>query len=425
MWSLGIARELAVTALVVGTALATAEGVASQQAPATPPRTGVLMMAPGDPEGTVAYAKPFDAVFQAALQVAAAQWDVEERDAERGLLKAAIGKPGPDGRRLAVSVALSKLPDGRIQVVVSPAGGDYPTSASATRTYVAALTSAVAGKPVRVRACVFTDETQPASLRNRRESVKDLAEEIGSLPIDVVKVPEKDSAKLWLEVVRTSDSEGLTVKLTVPGTEYETEWTRSSPTDAGAAEEVAQVFKAWLAANRDYLLTRRAERPVPVGQCAMPEQAAAAASAAGAERVRLYLGPAPAPLGFINVNPDFAASYADLCAAYKKTPTFSSALTLVAHRDDADLVLELTYRGEPMFSHDALEELRATLFVAGPGTRIALNGRTGIVKQGESSQSAWPVQAARLLQQTLDWVNANRAVIEQARTARVTKPPER
>ena len=226
--------------------------------------------------------------------------------------------------------------------------------------------------------------------------------------------------------MRTSDSEGLTVRLVVPGTDYSTEWTRSSPTDAGAAEEVAQVVKAWLEENRDYLLTRQGTRPVPLGRCAVPEPANDPAAALSvSDKVRLYLGPAPSAEGFVNVNPEFAASYADLCAAYKKTPSFNSALAVVSNRDGADLVLELTYRGQPMFSHNALEELRATLFVAGPGTRVALNGRTGIIKQGNSNESAWPMQAARLLKQTVDWIGANRQAIDEARASRKLKTPER
>jgi hypothetical protein len=35
------------------------------------------------------------------------------------------------------------------------------------------------------------------------------------------------------------------------------------------------------------------------------------------------------------------------------------------------------------------------------------------------------MQATRLLQQTLDWVNSNRAVIDQAKASRVSKLPER
>jgi hypothetical protein len=423
MTSCRVAFQLALAPLLAGLILAPAEGGVQQQPPPGPPRTGILVMAVGNPEGIVVYAKPLDAVYRSALQVAAVQGDVAEADAAAGTIRAAVGKAGADGSRATLSVAVSTMPDNRVQVRVIPAGaGDYPAAATMTRFYVAALTAAVSGKPVRVRVCVFSDETQQLNLKGRREAVKNLTGELGSLPVDVVPAGAKETAKVWLEVLRVSDGEGLTTRLTVPGTDYSTEWTRSSPRDAGAAEELIEVFKGWLNANRDYLLTRQSTRPVPPGRCGVPESASAPGSTSPLpEKIRLYLGPAPAAHGFVDADPSFAASYTDLCLAYNKTQSLKSALTLVSNRDAADVILEVTYRGEPMYSHDALEELRASLFVAGPGTRIALNGREGISKKGNSKESSWPMQAARLMQQTLDWVNANRAVIEQARASRTSK----
>jgi hypothetical protein len=71
-----------------------------------------------------------------------------------------------------------------------------------------------------------------------------------------------------------------------------------------------------------------------------------------------------------------------------------------------------------------LEELRGTLFVPGHGTRVALNGRTGIVKKGDAKESSWAMQAARLLQQAVDWIEANRQAIDQARAQRARKSLE-
>jgi hypothetical protein len=426
MTSRRVSAQLALVPLLALLMLAPATGARQQPSPG-PPRTGVLVMVVGNPEGVVVYAKPMDAVYRSALQVAGAQGDIVEAAADAGTLKAAVGTAGANGGKVTLSIAVSKMSDGRVEVRVSPAGeADYPTAATATRFYVAALTAAVSGKPVRVRACVFSDETQQLNVRGRREAVKDLTDELRALPVDVVPTGAKETAKVWLDVLRISDGEGLTVRLTVPGTDYSTEWTRSSPRDAGTAEELVEVFKGWLDANRDFLLTRQDTRPIPAGRCGPPESGAAPAStSASSEKVRLYLGPAPAAHGFVDVDPAFAASYTDLCLAYNKTPSFNSALTLVSKRDAADLILELNYRNEPIHSHDALEEVRATLFVVGPGTRVALNGRTGISKVGDSRESSWPMQATRLLQQTLDWVNSNRAVIDQAKASRVSKLPER
>ena len=154
--------------------LAPVEGGVARQNPPSPPRTGTLMMAQGNPDGTVVYAKPVDVVFRAATQVAAVQGTVVQADADAGTLRATIQTAGAAGARVDMSVTVSKTPDGRVQVLVSPSGADYPAAATATRFYVSALTTAVSGRPVRAKACVFTDESQQASLRNRREAVKDL-----------------------------------------------------------------------------------------------------------------------------------------------------------------------------------------------------------------------------------------------------------
>jgi hypothetical protein len=127
------------------------------------------------------------------------------------------------------------------------------------------------------------------------------------------------------------------------------------------------------------------------------------------------LGPAAATDGFVNVHPDFADSYRDLCKEYQSDQSFRSVLTTVTDRNAADLVLEITYRNTPVLYAYGKEELRAMLSVMASGVTVELNGRTG----ADPSSLAWRTQARALLRQTVAWIDANRAVLDQARASRV------
>jgi hypothetical protein len=112
-----------------------------------------------------------------------------------------------------------------------------------------------AGKPKRVRVYVFT-ATQGQSgwaapdIGDRQNSVRDLKRFLPSRRIECVS---KETANVWLEVVRREDHVGLTVRLSVPGTDYTTEWTADARTWRGMAADIAQHFDAWLDGNLDRL----------------------------------------------------------------------------------------------------------------------------------------------------------------------------
>jgi hypothetical protein len=226
-----------------------------------------------------------------------------------------------------------------------------------------------------------------------------------------------------LEVLRVSDDEGLAVRLSVPGTGYTTEWAKSSPRDTGSAAEVVGVFKGWLALNRERLLTGRAAQPKPAVPCAV-SQAAKPSTSAPDQTVRLFLGPAPTTDGFVNFDPALENSYADLCDAYTQSEAARSTVTLTANRDDADLVLELVYRNEPLLS-PSKHELRATLFVAGRSLKVTLNSRAEAGQAALPSGDTWRTQATRLLLAAVDWVKSNGDVLGKARVSRETGAPDR
>jgi hypothetical protein len=415
---------LASVSLIASLLPAAAWAAIAQPPPQAPPRTGILMMAVGDPSGTVVYKRGLSEVLQAAVGVAQAQGTVALADGGAGPIRVGLGRVLPDGGELGLTIALSIMTDGRTQVDVTPSSPvDSPPARSATREYVAALTAALAGTPAKMRLWIFTDETRRPNLRNRREAIRYLETHLGGLPVEPVPGDARAKARMWLEVLRVSDDEGVAVRLSVPGTGYNTEWTKSSPRDTGSAAEVVDVFKGWLALNRERLLTGRAAQPKPAVPCAV-SPAAKPSTSAPDPTVRLFLGPAPTTDGFVNFDPAFEDSYADLCDAYKPSEAARSTFTLTANRDDADLVLELVYRNEPLLS-PSKHELRATLFVAGPSFKVTLNSRAEARPAALPSGDTWRTQATRLLLATVDWVKANGAVLGKARTSPGANAPDR
>jgi hypothetical protein len=136
-------------------------------------------------------------------------------------------------------------------------------------------------------------------------------------------------------------------------------------------------------------------------------------STAPTEKFRLFLGPSPSEDGFINTNKDFQDSYEDLAKEYESDKRFHSVMVLVTNRDEADLILEVTFRNRPAFLANA--QLRATLSVVGSEFRVEMDGRTG------QRNTRWSIQAKGLLRQTVDWINANRAACDNVRASRAPK----
>jgi len=421
--------QLGLALLMTSPVAALVQPAAAQPPPPKPAKTGVLVMAKDGTRGSVVYEDAFDAVYKAALQVAETQGEVAAADSAGGTIQASVRPFRPDGSRLSLSVALSKLLDGRTQVQVTPEdpGPGTPAvgpSKKATRSYVEALTANLAGKPLPakpVRVYIFTAPTEPG-LDGRKDAIADLEHCLAPLPIDMVPEAAKDMAKVWIEVMSRKRGEGVTVRLTVPGTDYTTEWARDSPRDTGLAREIKLLFEPWLSANAGFLLTGQATPPVPAGRCGASQPAPdTPTTSTTPQKVRLYLGPAPATHGILDVNRGYDASYKDLCNACKDDRGFGSVLTLVADRDTADLILQITYRNDPIDMGKAA--LRAKLVAAGLDLDLTLYGRKGVAPT-HTGNYLWTEQAHSLLRQTVEWIKANGAELEKARATRVSKAPK-
>ena len=437
MMSRRVIVPLALMLLVTGPVLASVEAAARQPPPPQPLRTGVLVVPKGRTEGTIVYDGSLGTIYQAALQVADAQGDEVLADRAAGTITARVGRFRPDGSQLTLAVALSELPDRRTQVLVAanePGPSKQPVgpAKAAIEVYVAALTAVLSGKQAGagsrpLRLYVFT-APDGRDLKGRQESVDDLHDFLRPLPVHLVPVAAKQKAEVWLEVVRRVDGAGLTVRLTVPGTSYSTEWTEDSPRDVGLAEDIEPLVRGWLTANRERLVSGRRTQPLPAGRaCAIPADPSASPMSPPSAKVKLFLGPAAATEGFVNFNPAFDHSYKDLCEEYKSERRFRSVLTPVTDRGEADLILEITYRNGPLSYRHA--EIRAVLFVAGTDIRLELDGRTGAVPvpvdQTGVERPPWRSQANALLRQAVEWITANGPVLDKVRTRRVPARPER
>jgi hypothetical protein len=325
---------------------------------------------------------------------------------------------------------LAKLPDGRTQVQITqrePGGGTQPVGAAraTTEAFVAALTAVLSGKPVDsrltgTRVYLFTAPTG-SDLHSREHAISDLRHCLNPLPIEMVPDAAKARAQVWLEAASTTWREGLTVRLTVPGTRYSTQWIVDSPRDIGKARDIKHLFSGWLNANRERLATGRRTQPLPEGRACVAQAAPPpSATSASFAKVALFLGPAAATDGFVSFSSGFSDSYRDLCEEYKGDRSFRSALTIVTDRNAADLILEITSRDTTGSFPNAA--LRAVLLVVGDDTIAKLNGQAGVDWSAyEPRVSAWRLEANSLLRQTVNWIQANGGVIEKARAGRVPR----
>ncbi len=150
----------------------------------------------------------------------------------------------------------------------------------------------------------------------------------------------------------------------------------------------------------------------------------------GAVPVKLFLGSIPSPEGFVHTNKAFWDSYRDLREQYRKDASFQKVLVLVDRIEEADLCLEIVDRGrkdtgsrrgtvtanprehEADWVDDPVQHkyLLARLTVIGSNYSVDLDGATGLLKRWYRNQ------AKNLLQQTVDWVQANRAVLANIRS---------
>jgi hypothetical protein len=137
---------------------------------------------------------------------------------------------------------------------------------------------------------------------------------------------------------------------------------------------------------------------------------------AGLAKINVFLGPKPKEGGFVVTNKVFQDSYRDMEEAYRKDTdnAFRPFINLVGSADQAEVIVEITSRNSPMLAEN--RALLATLFVVGSDFKVDLDGRTGV------RHIYWNKQALNLLSQTVEWIKANRAVLDKQSRSRTIKP---
>ncbi|MBY0497367.1 MAG: hypothetical protein K2Y23_24460 [Cyanobacteria bacterium] len=138
------------------------------------------------------------------------------------------------------------------------------------------------------------------------------------------------------------------------------------------------------------------------------------------EPVAVYLGPIPSPEGFVASSEAFKDSYKDLREELRKNRDFQKVIELVSDPDQARLVIEVVDRGlvdtgmrtgnavatGPTTAVGTSVPVRtkqlARLAVRGTTYAIDIDGAAGIRLRTYRSQ------AKNVLQQVIDWVEANR-----------------
>ena len=347
------------------------------------------------------------------------------RFTSRDRITVGVGAISPLGEQSTLTITLIARPDGGAEawIVCEQATASGPSTTTHVSRYVDGLKGALRGIPPKVDPTqanrlpiyVFTDPRGP-DLERRRRATEAVIECLKPLGLRRVSTAARDEARMWLELVRRVEGEGLTLRLTVPDAGYSTEWSHDSPLNSGMAEEVTNLFAAWLRVNRERLKAGSVVPPAQALQPAGTRPASSSVPVGSSEPLRLFLGPAPAAHGFVNVNAHVGDTYYDLRQSYSKgDPSYRSGLTLVDNRDGADLILEVAFRNDPISR--GKRQVRATLTVVGSPLRFDMDGRAGV------TGSDWRAQAEGLLRQTVDWVTANRPAIDAVRAARAPQEP--
>jgi hypothetical protein len=108
-----------------------------------------------------------------------------------------------------------------------------------------------AAPPKPARIYVFTAPPAPdgyaaPDLKDRQDSVRDLESRV---PSRWIELASQENANVWLEVLRRKDHVGLTVRLTVPGTDHAAEWTEDARKWGQMADQISGRVNKWVKAN--------------------------------------------------------------------------------------------------------------------------------------------------------------------------------